>query len=99
MLTKLKNEESVYLQQLFFSYGIERTIDYLSISNYIQNLKYIVSLLNHKIKNNDEDIQSALLFLYKLLCKTFILNKCNEFDTKTFKIIDREIIYCLKIRK
>jgi hypothetical protein len=97
MLTKLCDEESIYIQSLFFQKNIDRTTTYLSLPNFIQNLNYIVAIINHKLINNDTDIQSSLLFLYKLLCKTFILNKCNDHDTKTFKIVDRKIVFCLRV--
>jgi hypothetical protein len=97
ILTQLKNEESIYIQNSFFKKSVEKTNSYLSLGNYIYNLKYIINIINKKLQNNDMVLNSALIFLYKILCKTFILTKVNDLDNKTFKIIDRTITTCLKI--
>jgi len=69
----------------FFRKEIERTMNYISLSNFVENLKYVTQILEDQIQNNKYDqIENSLLFLYKLLCKTFILSKASELDTKTF---------------
>jgi len=98
ILTKFKNEECVYIQEQFFNYNIDRSMSYLTIANYIENIKYITSILNERInKKYFFQIDRIMLFLYKLLCKTFILTKSGNLDTKTFKVKDKKIIFCLQI--
>jgi len=98
MLTKLKNEESIYVQQQFFRKEIERTMNYISLSNFVENLKYVTQILEDQIQNNKYDqIENSLLFLYKLLCKTFILSKASELDTKTFIVEKGLITFCLVV--
>jgi len=98
MLTKLKNEESIYIQQQFFQKEIERTMSYMSLANFLENLKYISQILEDQINLEKYDkIEDSLLFLYKLLCKTFILSRSNSLDTKTFIVENSLITFCLMV--
>jgi len=95
MMNKLKNLESPYIQQLFFKYDVESTTINMSIQNYKKNLTRAIEFISD-INNNEDNTQTyGLIYLYKLLCKTFIKYKSKEEDIKTFRVKDRAIILCL----
>jgi len=100
MLNKLKNLDSYYLTQFFFEKNIEKVFNYQTISNYLRNLDYIIELINYLfLINEKKTLVNCFLYLYRLLCHTFIVKNTNKVDYKDFRIINKEIILCIRFKK
>jgi len=98
MLTQLKNLDSYYIIQLFYQFEISKHPNYCTLSNFIKNLDYMIDLLDYNSEKKSDHDHYCYLYLYKLLCSTFITNEINDKDEKRFFIQDGKIILAILMR-